>query len=294
MVVEMHTDARQPAAGLNVHVMWRRFGALIVDSIVMTIVYGLLGSVYGVTQITSGSPFPAPGGGFTAYSAATQLILPERYIVLIAYYVVQESLFGATVGKFVAHLRVVDLQGRRPSWQAVLIRNLVRPIDALPFASGSPGGQYGLGAIATWLSPYRQRLGDRAASTLVVDAATTAYSALPAFELRRRAVTLAFGIYLLIAISVTFAYFGRPPLQIESWRNTGAYVFNQPVTSYDLGPARWGPGMVTYTLRYQLARDGTRCHGIITLRWAGILQGGWQEGPATMLCGKNTYGYAGA
>jgi uncharacterized RDD family membrane protein YckC len=67
---------------------------------------------------------------------------------------------GQTLGKRLMHLRVVDAQGLRLTFPQVLIRNLLRPVDALPFG-------YVVGGLAAWCSPRAQRLGDLAADTVV-------------------------------------------------------------------------------------------------------------------------------
>lgn len=57
-------------------------------------------------------------------------------------------------------LRVVKTDGSPLGWSQAVIRNLLRVIDGL--------FSYLVGAILIWDSPLRQRLGDRAAKTVVV------------------------------------------------------------------------------------------------------------------------------
>jgi hypothetical protein len=59
------------------------------------------------------------------------------------------------------HLRVLDEQGMRLEFSQIAIRNLLRCIDMLPLF-------YAVGGIACALSRKAQRLGDLAASTIVV------------------------------------------------------------------------------------------------------------------------------
>jgi uncharacterized RDD family membrane protein YckC len=68
---------------------------------------------------------------------------------------------GQTVGKRLLRLRVVDASGLRLEPAQVIVRNLMRFIDALP-------GLYLVGGIACIASSRRQRLGDLAAGTVVV------------------------------------------------------------------------------------------------------------------------------
>jgi uncharacterized RDD family membrane protein YckC len=68
---------------------------------------------------------------------------------------------GQTVGKRVVGLRVVDAAGLRLTPAQVVVRNLLRVVDALPAA-------YLVGGAACVLSRRGQRLGDLAAGTVVV------------------------------------------------------------------------------------------------------------------------------
>lgn len=70
---------------------------------------------------------------------------------------------GQTVGKRLLGLRVVDSRGLRLEPSQVIVRNLVRFLDALPLL-------YLVGGIACFLSRHRQRLGDLAAGTVVIRA----------------------------------------------------------------------------------------------------------------------------
>ena len=68
---------------------------------------------------------------------------------------------GQTLGKRLLRLRVVDERGLRLAFAQVVLRNLLRFVDALPLA-------YAVGGIAALVSRRGQRLGDLAAGTLVV------------------------------------------------------------------------------------------------------------------------------
>jgi uncharacterized RDD family membrane protein YckC len=68
---------------------------------------------------------------------------------------------GQTLGKRMLHLRVMDAQGLRLQFHQVLLRNLLRFVDMLP-------GVYLLGGVMCCLTRRCQRLGDLAASTVVV------------------------------------------------------------------------------------------------------------------------------
>jgi len=68
---------------------------------------------------------------------------------------------GQTVGKKIFRLRVVDAEGLKLRFHQIVIRNLLRGVDSLPFF-------YAVGGIACWWSRRCQRLGDLAAGTIVV------------------------------------------------------------------------------------------------------------------------------
>jgi len=81
-------------------------------------------------------------------------------LLTLAYFIVLEATQGATLGKMALGLRVVKTDGSPITWTDSLIRNLLRIIDGLFF--------YLVGAIFVWTSPLKQRLGDRAAHTVVI------------------------------------------------------------------------------------------------------------------------------
>jgi len=68
---------------------------------------------------------------------------------------------GQTVGKRLLRLRVVDAEGLRLQFNQIVVRNLLRFVDALPVF-------YVVGGVACWLSSKCQRLCDLAANTIVI------------------------------------------------------------------------------------------------------------------------------
>jgi uncharacterized RDD family membrane protein YckC len=79
----------------------------------------------------------------------------------ITYFWVCEGLFGATLGKALAGVQVRAKSGTRCGLVASLVRNLLRVVDGL--------GVYLFGFIVAMSSNLRQRLGDHAAGTVVVE-----------------------------------------------------------------------------------------------------------------------------
>lgn len=84
------------------------------------------------------------------------------FAIQLGYAIGQEWLWnGQTIGKRLMKLRVVDSQGLQLQFSQVVIRNLLRVIDAIPLF-------YFVGGVTTLLNRGSQRLGDLAASTVVI------------------------------------------------------------------------------------------------------------------------------
>jgi uncharacterized RDD family membrane protein YckC len=133
----------------------RRFVALLLDAVIvffpLSIVVGL---VFGGGYLERGNGYAnagvnVTGTAFWAFSALG-----------LTYYIVCEALTGMTVGKRIVGIRVVAEDGEHLSLGAAVIRNLLRPVDSLFF--------FLVGALFALTSSRRQRLGDRAAGTLVI------------------------------------------------------------------------------------------------------------------------------
>src|SRR6202165_1802719 len=216
----------------------RRFLALFVDTLVISILDAILNGTFGVERVTSGVATTVGSGGFTSFTTQTTVDWPWLALLWVTYYAVLEGLFGATVGKRLAGVRVTDLEGRRIGPQAAIVRNLARLLDVLPFG-------YLLGGILTLATRQHQRLGDRLAGTIVVPFAEVTSPPLPPGVRRRRVIGVAAATALLLALCAGFASFGRPPLVIEGAKNTSQGVFTDGVSSYRLGSPRWGAGAGT-------------------------------------------------
>lgn len=78
-----------------------------------------------------------PAAPDAAWNPTMSLIM---LCVQFAYYVPMEGIFGVTLGKLVTSTRVVDEQGRPPSWGQVLGRTLVRqvPFEPITILFGDP------------------------------------------------------------------------------------------------------------------------------------------------------------
>ncbi|MDX1386277.1 MAG: RDD family protein [bacterium] len=86
--------------------------------------------------------------------------LGSAILLWFFYYLLFEAIFGATLGKLFCRLRVLDISGRSPSLGNIFIRNFLRVVD-YPFA-------FLIAVISMESSSLNQRLGDRAANTVVI------------------------------------------------------------------------------------------------------------------------------
>jgi uncharacterized RDD family membrane protein YckC len=245
----------------------RRLLALIIDTLVVSLLDAIINGTFGVTRVTSGIATTMASGGFTSFTTQTTVDWPWLALLWVTYYAVLEGLFSATVGKRFAGLRVTDLEGRL--------------IDVLPFT-------YVLGGILTLVTKRHQRLGDLIARTIVVPVSAATSPPLPPGIRRRRAIGLAAVTFVLLGFCAWFAYYGRPPLLIESARNTGAGLFSQGVSHYQLGTPRRGSGTITYPIAYEIATTNQACQGQIILRWRWFFPG-WAFGGGTSQCSPRTY-----
>lgn len=112
-----------------------------------------------------------PAASFAAHgtSIAGRSAVPVRTAIvaaviltvsILAYHIVLESIFGATLGKGLLGLQVRTSSddGR---WRATTIRNALRLVDGQLF--------YSIAFLVAVFSPRRQRLGDHLAGTTVVE-----------------------------------------------------------------------------------------------------------------------------
>lgn len=128
----------------------KRFGNFIIDYLmVLAVVFTL---AVGST-IVSAMIDPASLDNVEAEAERFNYLF--YFISHIGYYVILESTFGRTIGKFITKTKVVDEHGRLPTLKAIILRTLARyiPFEAFSFLGGSPGGWH-----------------DRLSKTMVVDA----------------------------------------------------------------------------------------------------------------------------
>ena len=119
----------------------------LIDLVVVIVILYLVATATGHTT----------DGGFDLPTGPTLI----GVVLCLAYFIVLEGLWGATLGKIATNLRVVrESDGEAIDWSAAIIRNLFRVIDGLVL--------YILGFIVICLTRKHQRLGDLVAGTVVV------------------------------------------------------------------------------------------------------------------------------
>jgi uncharacterized RDD family membrane protein YckC len=132
-----------------------RFVAVLLDAVIVFFPAGI------ILGLLSGGGWTETGNGYA--NAGIDLGGKAAWLLVVlwvGYYVLCEAATGATLGKRMAGIHVVGEDGERLTFGASLVRNLLRLVDCLFF--------YLVGGIFALTSPHGQRLGDRAAHTLVV------------------------------------------------------------------------------------------------------------------------------
>jgi uncharacterized RDD family membrane protein YckC len=102
-----------------------------------------------------------PSAAHMPKAFASAGVLPAFAIYFLYHPIVEILMRGRTPGKRMAGVRIVTRHGGTPSVGALLVRNLFRLIDCLPFL-------YLVGLIVCLMSEQRVRVGDMAAGTLLV------------------------------------------------------------------------------------------------------------------------------
>ncbi len=126
-----------------------RLYAMLIDVVIV------LGTVNGIGLVVYWIFAKAPGFGVMVITLA-------EFAIGFAYSALLEGFWnGQTIGKRLFHLRVIDQDGLPLRIEQAWVRNLMRVVDALPFA-------YLVGGISVLSSPLMQRFGDRVAGTLVI------------------------------------------------------------------------------------------------------------------------------
>jgi uncharacterized RDD family membrane protein YckC len=136
-----------------------RAGAYVIDVVVLWItsiaMSFAIGLVLGIVYIVIGQELVFSEQGVRALDLLIGLITSTLYFITF------EWLYGATPGKLILGMRVIMQDGRNCTLGAACIRAVLRYIDGLFF---------GIPAYFSMKEPLLQRMGDKAAKTVVVSA----------------------------------------------------------------------------------------------------------------------------
>ncbi len=126
-----------------------RFFAWFVDQLCFQVLLMVLGTAMSLLDLIS-------------FHFAVAFYVIGWFVIGIGYGIFFEwSWRGQTIGKKLFRLRVVDVEGMRLQFNQIVVRNLLRFVDALP-------ALYFAGGLTCWLNSKCQRLGDLAANTIVI------------------------------------------------------------------------------------------------------------------------------
>jgi uncharacterized RDD family membrane protein YckC len=133
-------------------VVGRRIGAALIDFLPLIVLFVVVGLAMGEGESSDGNAsITLEGGSAVLY-----------FLLTLAYYIATEAAWGATLGKRALGLVVARADGGgRPGFGQIAGRNLLRVVDAAPFL-------YLIGLIVMLATKRKQRVGDLAASTVVV------------------------------------------------------------------------------------------------------------------------------
>jgi uncharacterized RDD family membrane protein YckC len=140
-----------------------RFVAAMWDHLVIAIAQILvtIAMIFVLTSVGISTALNGSGDAGPVYFVLALLVL-INFLILWGYFALFEIVWnGQTPGKRAGRLRVIRRDGQPVGAGEVVVRNLVRLVDFLP-------GFYGIGLIVMFIDPQARRLGDMAASTIVV------------------------------------------------------------------------------------------------------------------------------
>ncbi|MBW3539140.1 MAG: RDD family protein [Planctomycetes bacterium] len=139
-----------------------RLGAYVVDLCIRALIFAGVWLVMALgSRILGGA----------AEGTVAGIVMLTWFAMEWGYYVFCEWAFsGKTVGKSVMGLRVIHERGHPVTLWSSMLRNLLRAIDAFPFLQLGPAvlPTQGAALVSMVLSPRLQRIGDRAAGTVVI------------------------------------------------------------------------------------------------------------------------------
>lgn len=144
----------RPQMGTQGDVLGARAIALIIDTVLISVVSVVLLALIGVVGVFGGDLFGAFLGLVT---------IPLALVIQFGYFIYLEGDRGQTFGKQLMDIVVVEQDGSDIDFGDAAIRNILRVVDGLGIVI-----PYLVGLVLVFVTDDNQRLGDMAADTLVV------------------------------------------------------------------------------------------------------------------------------
>jgi uncharacterized RDD family membrane protein YckC len=138
-----------------------RFVAILIDTIIISIIGSIITLPLGAATTATVNQQT----GAISIAPVYWIVVIMELIIAFLYFTILEGRYGQTVGKIILKLKVLKADGSPINYKDAGIRAVLRIIDEVPFVV-----PYLLGAIFIWSSDTKQRLGDRVAHTVVVQA----------------------------------------------------------------------------------------------------------------------------
>jgi uncharacterized RDD family membrane protein YckC len=145
----------------------QRFGARLLDGLFGGLIYFAVAAILGIGAVASTSAASNPEDAMLASAGASILSMVVYVLVAVFWDVIWVSAKGATPGKMILGLSIVDNRyGIKPSFGGALVR--------WGFTMGLGLFTCGLGTVLIWISPFFDNTGrlrgwnDKAANTQVI------------------------------------------------------------------------------------------------------------------------------
>ena len=149
----------EPGAQVQYQGVAIRFVAILIDLIIVGLISWILTSPLLPSIVNSTT-------GEVTFGAAYAAAIAIGIIISLLYFILLLGHFGQTVGMMIVKIKVVkEADYSAISYGEAAIRTILLWIDEIPYAI-----PFLLGAVLIWRSDKKQRLGDRAAHTVVVKA----------------------------------------------------------------------------------------------------------------------------
>jgi len=152
--VQKLAEGAETRAGLRYAGFWIRFGALLLDSIIL----GMVNAGIRLGVFSSLMPTVVPGG-----VSATQILVVTTLIPLmlaVTYETYMIGRYGATVGKLACHIKVVTADGAPVSFARAFGRYFAHLLSTFTLC---------IGYIIAAFDPERRTLHDRLCNTRVIE-----------------------------------------------------------------------------------------------------------------------------